>query len=762
MDRKHASVEAENVRLRVDEDAGLPDLGESYEVLALLGHGGMGSVFRVKNKADGSILAAKILRRELLDDRASLKRFEQEADAIARLDHPGIVNVHGRASTPDGIPYLLMDFVEGESLASVIEKEGGLDPARTISIFEQVAEALEYAHGKGVIHRDIKPSNIILSQNESGVETAKLVDFGIARVLEGESRETCDLTATGDVFGSPAYMSPEQCLGFMLDERSDLYSLGCTIYETITGSTLFSADNPVQMVVKQIHDEPPALPSQYRGNRLARLLDEIIFHCLDKDQKQRYQSARELKEDLAGIREGILKPKYRIGRGIKPTITTRQTIGAVALAIVLLGLFGSTRNLYEFMFSSKYSLLFLLVVSLAGISVFAVSARDNIARIRSGLTTARQWWLTATQISLVCLGLALVPSIIRVVVLSHEPLPNWVLELELIATAAQIVFAILTALLGIRYLSSSSTKQIKPLALVVQTGITIAVLLPASALFVPTQLAMLPEFLAGRCYRVRPELALSLYSLADWINPKSNYILAERARVEEWLEDYDAALADMKRLEERSREEEYYLTDHARMALKAGDLKETGRIATRLINNPKLAGDGHRLKAVWLAASGRHDEAILAMHRSRDYNVSYVADWSHVYEVGSLIALGLHDQAMSRLDDFTRGGSSDRVKSNVLKGILLDREGKHKLAESFFAAAAIMDDPSNGSRRLHWRRDERLALAYANQRLGRPEQARYNLERASYYGLGKNDLAAALSMEYSGLDLNWDREQQKH
>lgn len=760
MDREHASVEAENVRLRVDEDAGLPDLGESYEVIDLIGHGGMGSVFRVKDKADGSILAAKVLRRELLDDRASRKRFEQEADAIARLDHPGIVNVYGRASTTDGVPCLLMGFVEGESLASVIEKEGGLDPARTISIFEQVAEALEYAHGNGIIHRDIKPSNIILGKNETGLETAKLVDFGIARVLEGESRETCDLTATGDVFGSPAYMSPEQCLGFMLDERSDLYSLGCTIYETITGSTLFSADNPVQMVVKQIHDEPPALPSEYRGNRLARSLDEIIFHCLDKDQKQRYQSARELKEDLAGISQGSLKPKYRISRGIKPTLTTRQTIGAVSLAIVLLGLFGSTRDIFSLLFSSTYSLLFVLAVTLAGITAFAVSARDNIARIRNGLTTARQWWLSATQVSLVCLGLAFVPSIIRAVAYGYAPLPYWVLDLEFTAIAAQVVLSILTALLGIRYLLSSSTRQIKPATMVIQTCITVAILLPASALLIPEQLSQLPAFLAGKCYRVRPELALSLYDLADRIYPESRFILAERALVEERLRHYDAALADMKRLAERGQESDYLLARHARMALEAGDLEEVERFAARLINHPELAGDGHRLKAVWHAASGRHAQAVLEMHRSSGYNVSYVPDWSPVYEVGSLIALGRYDEAMSRLDDFSRGRSGDRVKSNVIKGILLDRQGKHKLAEGFFATAAIMDDPSHGSRRMHWGVNDHLALAYANQRLGRTEQARYNMERANYYGLDKQDLTAALSMQYSGLDIDWDREQQ--
>ncbi|MBK9144056.1 MAG: protein kinase [Candidatus Melainabacteria bacterium] len=762
MDRKHASVEAENVRLRVDEESGLPDLGESFEVLDLIGHGGMGSVFRVKSKADGSILAAKVLRRELLDDRASLKRFEQEADAIARLDHPGIVNVHGRASTTQGVPYLLMDYVEGESLDSRIEKEGGLDPARTISIFEQVAEALEYAHGKGVIHRDIKPSNIILSKSETGLETAKLVDFGIARVLEGESRETCDLTATGDVFGSPAYMSPEQCLGFMLDERSDLYSLGCTIYETITGSTPFSADNPVQMVVKQIHDEPPALPSEYRGNRLSRFLNEIIFHCLEKDQKLRYQSARELKEDLAGLRQGTAKPKYRIGRGIKPTFTRRQTIGAVSLAIVLLGLFGSTRDIFSLLFSSTYSLLFVLAVTMTGVIAFAVSARDNLARIRNGLTTARQWWLTATQISLVCLGLAFLPSIIRAVIFGYAPLPYWVVELEFAAITAQMVFSVLTALLGIRYLTGSSTRQMKPASIAVQTCITVSILLPVSALLIPEQLSKLPEFLAEKCYRVRPELALSLYDLADRIHPESRFILAERALVEEWLKHYDAALADMQRLAERGQEDDYYLARHARMALEAGDLKEARHIATRLINHPRLAGDGHRLKAVCLAASGRHAEAVLQMRRSSDYNVSYVPDWSPFYEVGSLIALGMHDQAMSHLDDFARGSSSERVKSNVLKGILLDREGKHKLAESSFAAAAIMDDPSHGSRRMHWGVNDHLALAYANQRLGRPEQSRYNMDRASYFGLGKEDLAASLCMEYSGLDLSWDREQGNH
>ncbi len=286
----------------VSENTSCAQVGDRYEVLATVGTGGMGTVYKVKDKNLNTVFALKALRQEFGNDREANKRFQREIDAIKRLDHPNLVSVYDSGRTEKGAPYLVMDYVEGENLASVLKREGPMHPLRFLDIFLQVLEALEHAHEKGIVHRDLKPSNIIISKTESGAEVVKLVDFGIAKLSLHSNKTTQSVTRTGDIFGSPMYMSPEHCEGKRLDQRSDIYSLGCMMYECLTGHTPFSGDNPVKTVLSHLYDSPPAM-RRVCHNEVPSELEAVVMKCLNKDVADRYDSASDVISELQLVKE---------------------------------------------------------------------------------------------------------------------------------------------------------------------------------------------------------------------------------------------------------------------------------------------------------------------------------------------------------------------------------------------------------------------------------------------------------------------------
>ncbi len=287
----------------------LANLPDYYEVISLIGEGGMGAVYKVSDKRLNKLFAVKILRPELLQDDNAVNRFEQEAKAEKVLTHVNLVSVYDYGVGKQGTPYLVMDYIPGKNLGDLIAEQGYIEVPRAMDLFLQIAAAIEHAHNKGILHRDIKPSNIIIEKMENGVEIAKLLDFGIAKVLACENAVTQGLTQTGEILGSPLYMSPEQAMGNRVDARSDIYAFGCVMYEALYGRPPFRAENPIRTIMKHIGQAPVPVSAEEVGQSIPDGLKYIVFHCLEKEPLDRYQSMHYLKNDL--ILESEHKNIYR-------------------------------------------------------------------------------------------------------------------------------------------------------------------------------------------------------------------------------------------------------------------------------------------------------------------------------------------------------------------------------------------------------------------------------------------------------------------
>lgn len=394
---------------RTDEP--MPELDDCYEVVSVVGKGGMGSVYKVYQRAIDKTLAIKILQPTLAADPVALKRFEQEVDSASKLSHSNLAAVYGHGKTKSGAPYLVMDYLDGESLSSFLKRVGTVDPKRALAIFTQIASALAHAHENSVIHRDIKPTNVIITTTGDGADKAHIVDFGIAKVMPTANRETHDLTETGEVFGSPHYMSPEQCLGFMLDERSDIYSFGCLMYEVLTGDPPFGGANPIQVVVKHINEEAPQFADEFKGDAVRVRLEHVVMKCLEKDKSQRYQSVDALIKDLNLIAAGKAPPKYVRQKEPKKELTRRGTIGIVVAAILALIYFcvlsGMSGN--SAIIGQAFGWIATLLLA-GGAYSFIMALLEKIRKIRSGKNFENEWWQTLLMGSLASACLTIYPT----------------------------------------------------------------------------------------------------------------------------------------------------------------------------------------------------------------------------------------------------------------------------------------------------------------------------------------------------------------
>jgi serine/threonine-protein kinase len=332
----------------VEAPAALPDpllgklIDQRYAVEAVLGEGGMGTVYQVRHASLGRAFAMKVLRRELAVEAELAARFVQEARAAARVSHPNVIEITDFGNLETGEPYFVMELLSGTLLGAVIRQDGRIAPARAAELASQIAQALAAAHEVGVIHRDLKPDNVCIAIEGRGGATrehVKVLDFGLAKVA-GASR----LTRAGMVFGTPHYMSPEQAAGEPIDARSDVYALGVLLYEMVTGKVPFEADTYMGVLTQHMYAEPLPPSRLLEGEALLSLgeagpLEGIVLKCLAKRPAARYATMDALLLELSRVGQApvpaprVMSTESPLEAYRAPARTTLEDLGAAGVVL---------------------------------------------------------------------------------------------------------------------------------------------------------------------------------------------------------------------------------------------------------------------------------------------------------------------------------------------------------------------------------------------------------------------------------------------
>lgn len=276
-------------------------IGGRYQILSLIGEGGMSFVYLVKHRNLDKVMALKMMQPHHHQDADMIQRFKQEAKSVATLSHPNLVSIHDYGVTEEGFLFFVMDYVKGTTLSQLLKQNTAISLHVALPIFVQMCNALEHAHTKGIIHRDLKPSNIMLVQEQGQKDVVKIVDFGIAKLLTPKDSPEDKITKSGEIFGSPMYMSPEHCMGRELDPRSDVYSMACVMYEMLAGQPPFVGVTAYEIFFKQMNTNPLPLELPAELGKIAEDVNTLVLSCLNRDPILRYQSMTELRHALANL-----------------------------------------------------------------------------------------------------------------------------------------------------------------------------------------------------------------------------------------------------------------------------------------------------------------------------------------------------------------------------------------------------------------------------------------------------------------------------
>lgn len=334
---------------RNNSDQSLGQIGD-YDLIEELSTTPVARFYRAYSKTVQKDVAIKVIRPELCQDAALLKRFKQEAKAASEVDHPNLCSIYDFGVTEAGCAYVVTDFLQGSSLKDLIAREGFLDPERALEIFKQVCHGLSHLHEHNLVHRNLNPSNIFLVETESSHDFVKVVDFGIGRMVnatksDGESAEP-------EAFAEPRYMSPEQLMGYKLDGRSDIYSIGLIMYEALCGKPAYGTQNRMQTMMKQLNAKPRSFRSMSSELEISEHLERIVFKCLEKNRSARYANVSDLCMEL-DLCPGYSLPydkqarrSFRIGAASKGGSSKwSRPLVFIAIAAVT---FGSMAGTYSF------------------------------------------------------------------------------------------------------------------------------------------------------------------------------------------------------------------------------------------------------------------------------------------------------------------------------------------------------------------------------------------------------------------------------
>jgi tRNA A-37 threonylcarbamoyl transferase component Bud32/tetratricopeptide (TPR) repeat protein len=273
-------------------------IGGHYRLESRIGSGGSSAVYLATDLSLNRKVAVKLLLSGAYFSDEERLRFQREGRAVGSLDHPHVVRVFEFNTTENDEPFLVMEYLQGQSLADIVKERGAIPVEEVIAWITQVVQGLSYAHKRGIVHRDVKSSNIVIVQNADGESIAKVVDFGLARPEDEAGK---GLTLTGTIFGSPHYMSPEQCRGERVDVRSDIYSLGCVMYECLNGQVPFAGASILETFRQHLEDQPKPFAARLKSTGNAADIEKVVFKCLSKNPSDRYQDADRLEQDLKAL-----------------------------------------------------------------------------------------------------------------------------------------------------------------------------------------------------------------------------------------------------------------------------------------------------------------------------------------------------------------------------------------------------------------------------------------------------------------------------
>jgi Flp pilus assembly protein TadD len=368
-------------------------IAERYHVLRKLGEGGMGQVYLAEHVKMGRQSAVKVMHSAMVHDADAIGRFNREAANASRIDHPNVAGIYDFGETPEGLVYLAMQYVEGETLTQMVRANGALPPVRAAEITRQAAEGLHAAHGMGIVHRDLKPDNIMVTKDADGLDCVKVVDFGIAKAAGNASQK---VTRTGTVVGTPEYMSPEQLAGEEVDARSDLYSLALVAFNMLTGDLPFPAVSTQTSMIMRLTDKPKSLAEMKPDVAWPAEVQAVMSKALEREASERYATTREFGRALhAAIEKMPVRPtsakSTRVIDAAALTPSTRVVGPSSARSTQI-----TPRKRSRMIAMAGVGALVIFVAgALAARGAKAASRRASSAAIAQGITAYREGWREA-------------------------------------------------------------------------------------------------------------------------------------------------------------------------------------------------------------------------------------------------------------------------------------------------------------------------------------------------------------------------------